>query len=265
MQSPSGLAASPAPVLSGPRARVHYRHSVHSLVYVTLDEGNGGIIRNLSESGAAVQAVGPLRLNQSVRMRFDLLNPKTRVDAHAEVAWANPGGQAGVRFVGLAPQVRRQLNDWIFANLLRGIEQASPVLVDPGVADDLILSLSARPSIRLPRGALTGVALGEPVQPAVALPWWPKPIPARTLAGVMDGLVLFSAVLIFFCVFLGVAHSMPSWPVALGLVFGVGGFFTALYWYLFAVMGRGTAGVLLTRLATGDIEAQVREREARFR
>ena len=51
MQSFSGMAASPALEAPAANQRHHYRHPIHSLVYATLDEGNGGIIRNLSESG----------------------------------------------------------------------------------------------------------------------------------------------------------------------------------------------------------------------
>jgi hypothetical protein len=83
----------------------------------------------------------------------------------------------------------------------------------------------------------------------------------------MDGLVLFSAVLTFFCVFLAVAHTLPSWPVALAVVGGVSGFLTGLYWCLCAALGCGTAGVQLARMALGDseVEKPSRDREARFR
>src|SRR6201982_188397 len=113
MQSFSGLAATRATEPSCAE-RFDYRHAVHSLVYGRLDEGNGGIIRNLSQDGAAIQAVGALRPGQTLRVRFDLLNPKTRMDLQAEVAWANPLGQAGLRFLDTPPQAIRQLNDWIF-------------------------------------------------------------------------------------------------------------------------------------------------------
>lgn len=267
MQFPSGVAASPAPSPSD-SPRIYYRHPINSLVYVSLDEGNGGIIRNLSQGGAAIQAVGPLEVNQSVRMRFDLMNPRARIDVRAEVAWASSSGQAGLRFLEMPPQVKSQLSDWIFATLLRGIEQASPVLTCPDELDDLVLSPLGLPAIRLPR---TDVRPQVSVDPddAVSIAWWPWPVSARTLAALMDSLVLFSAVLIFFCIFLSFVHALPPWPVALGLLFGVGGFFTALYWYLFGVMGRGTAGVLLAKLAMRDpeaeLQAQLREKEARFR
>lgn len=267
MQFPSGVAASPAPSPSD-SPRIYYRHPINSLVYVSLDEGNGGIIRNLSQGGAAIQAVGPLEVNQSVRMRFDLMNPRARIDVRAEVAWASSSGQAGLRFLEMPPQVKSQLSDWIFATLLRAIEQASPVLTCPDESDDLLLSPLGLPAIRLPRTDVRPQVSVEP-DDAVSIAWWPWPVSARTLAALMDGLVLFSAVLIFFCIFLSFVHALPPWPVALGLLFGVGGFFTALYWYLFGVMGRGTAGVLLAKLAMRDpeaeLQAQLREKEARFR
>jgi hypothetical protein len=267
MQFPSGVAASPAPSPSD-LPRVYYRHPINSLIYVHLDEGNGGIIRNLGQGGAAIQAVGPLQVKQNVRMRFDLINPRARIDVRAEVAWTNSEGQAGLRFLDIAPQVKSQLNDWIFATLLRGIELASPVLTHPEESDDLILSPLGIPTIRLPRTDVRPPAAEEPVE-TVSLAWWPWPVPARVLAGLMDGLVLFSAVLIFFCIFLSIVHALPPWPVTLGLLFGVAAFFTAAYLCLFGIMGRGTAGVLLAKLAMRDfdaeIEGQLREKEARFR
>jgi hypothetical protein len=265
MQASSGLAASRATEAVWPQRRLHYRHQIQSLVYVTLDEGNGGIIRNLSQDGAAIQAVGALRPGQQLRVRFDLLNPKTRVDVRAQVSWANPAGQAGLRFMDLCSQSSRQLNDWIFLNLLRGLERASPVLSDPGELDDLILSASARPAIRLPL-AVNRVAVNSPSE-AVSLAWWPRPLSSRDLARLIDVLVLLSAVLMFFCIFLGVAHTLPAWPVATALAAGVSGFFTALYWYLCSWLGCGTAGVQLARMAMQDTEAEkmLREEESRFR
>ena len=267
MQSSSGLAPSPLPAGPGANRRVHYRHQIHSLVYVTLDQGNGGIIRNLSEDGAAIQAVAALHPNQPLRMRFDLLSPRTRVDVQAEVTWANASGQAGVRFTGVSQQRRRQLNDWILFNLLHRIEQASPALIGPEDGQDLILSASARPAIRLPQLAPGSAPSEETAPGALPMTWWPRPMSARTLARVTDGLVLFSAVLMFLFVFLAVTETLPAWPVTLGLAIGVFGVFAALYRYLFTMIGCGTAGVRLARIAIGEEEAEstLPREEARFR
>ncbi len=265
MQSFSGLAATRATEASLTKKRLHYRHHVQSLVYVRLDEGNGGIIRNLSQDGAAIQAVGALRCGQLLRLRFDLLNPKTRVDVDAEVAWANPAGQAGLRFLNMPAALTRQVNDWIFINLLRGLERAAPVLNGGADGDDLILSSASRPAIRLPRQPSRAA---DPLPGnGVRLSWWPRRVSLAQLAKFMDGLVLFSAVLTFFCVFLAVAHTLPSWPVALAVVGGVSGFLTALYWCLCAALGCGTAGVQLARMAIRESEGEKssRDREVRFR
>ena len=78
--------------------RRHYRHQIQSLAYVNLDQGNGGIIRNLGDSGIAIQAVAPLVVNQQVFLRFELSNPRVRVEATGRVAWVDPMGQAGWSF-----------------------------------------------------------------------------------------------------------------------------------------------------------------------
>src|SRR6476660_1638625 len=149
MQSFSGLAASPALAAPARNQRVHYRHPIHSLVYVILDEGNGGIIRNLSQSGAAIQAVGALREGQSVRMRFDLLNPRSRIEVRAVVSWSNPTGQAGVRFLDMPRQTFRQTNDWIFAHLMRALAHASRVFPLSRSTHDSLVATSPRPPIRV--------------------------------------------------------------------------------------------------------------------
>jgi len=268
MQFSSDWSADATP--SGPTAsrRLGYRHAIQSLVYVTLDQGNGGIIRNLSQDGCAIQAVASLTADQTLRLRFELLNPKSRFDVRARVTWATATGQAGLRFQEMDPRSRRLLSDWLFTALLRLVEQqAAPVLEGQEGRDGLILPAPAHPAIRLPGVAPPQVGAPNDAVDAVALAWWPRPISSRTLAGLMDGLVLLSAVLMFFCGFLVVTRSMPTWPVVLALGFGVAGAFTVVYWFLFAVIGRGTAGVRLARIVMGESSSKInlREQEARFR
>ena len=62
--------------------RGHYRHQIQSLAYVNLDQTNGGVIRNLGDTGLAIQAVAPLYVNQQVFLRFDLANPRARIEAN---------------------------------------------------------------------------------------------------------------------------------------------------------------------------------------
>jgi PilZ domain len=263
MQSFSGVAASPARDASG-NQRIHYRHPIHSLIYVILDEGNGGIIRNLSQNGAAVQAVGALRPGQEIRMRFDLLKPRSRFDVRAVVSWANPSGQAGVRFTDVSRQTCRQLNEWIFANLMRGLEQTSPAYPVPGEQDDLILSTYARPAIRVGLRAASAPAPRK-TEDVISLGWWPVPIRPTVLAKFMDCLILFSAILMFFCAFLATAREIPAWPLTALVGVGVCGLFTSLYWCLGSWLGCGTLGAQLAKTAVRGRNLPMREQRARFR
>ena len=103
------------------QARSKHRHDLRTLTYVTLDQANGGIVRNLSHEGIGVQAVAALRPTQQVRVRFELRGPRLRVEARGEVTWATTSGQCGIRFLDLSPRMIRQINEWIFGNLLEGI------------------------------------------------------------------------------------------------------------------------------------------------
>jgi hypothetical protein len=107
--------------------RTGHRHGLRSLIYVTVDQGNGGIVLNISHHGMALQTVGAVRLHQQVRLRFDLLYPQVRVDARGEVVWATSTGRCGIRFLDLSPSAVRQIDQWIFGKLLEGISQLSPI------------------------------------------------------------------------------------------------------------------------------------------
>src|SRR6266852_6189718 len=96
----------------------HYRQKIQNLAYVNLDHANGGIIRNLSEAGIAIQAVAPLRVNQPVYLRFELLSPRLRVETAGRVAWADSTGQAGVEFLAVPQRSQRLLKDWLLTHLL---------------------------------------------------------------------------------------------------------------------------------------------------
>src|SRR5437667_11013923 len=94
-----------------PRRRRCPRQTLRTLAYVNLDQGNGGIIRDLTDSGIAVHAVAALLPQQEVSLRFDLLSPRVRVETRGRVAWADPTGQAGMAFIGASPRKRRTLRE----------------------------------------------------------------------------------------------------------------------------------------------------------
>lgn len=119
------MQAGPSPARE---VRLHHRYGVRTLIYVNLDHGNGGILLNLTRTGVAVQSVASVRIGQQLRLRFDLLAPRVRVNACGEVVWATSSGRCGIRFLDLASDTARELDEWTFAKLLEG---ASPLPQSP--------------------------------------------------------------------------------------------------------------------------------------
>lgn len=98
--------------------RRSFRVAVQLPVQVSVPGGEQieGIVLDLSQTGMDVLAAQPLLPAALIRLRFALPDGSGEIDAHGEVAWANPNGQSGVRFLDIpAPQVE-QLKAWVLAN-----------------------------------------------------------------------------------------------------------------------------------------------------
>ena len=258
------------------QARAKHRHELRTLTYVTLDQANGGIVRNLSHEGIGVQAVAAVRPQQLLRVRFELRNPRVRVEARGEVTWSTFSGQCGIRFVELSPRMTRQINEWIFGNLLDGVslhaEQAGPMFADSAsiqVGDDgLMVSALPLKVIELPvrADAVSHADLRvdscEIARPASELDWLSRPLSGRSLIWTINTLVIVAALLLFALVFLSVTGEAPAWPVA--MVSGAAILVAALYWFFFQVFGGTSPGARLARLVGRDVEDE-EARDTRFR
>ena len=272
------------------RARAQYRHELRTLAYVTLDDANGGIVRNLNPQGVRVQAVAALQQKQSVRIRFELKSPRLRVDSRGEVAWADPSGQCGIRFVDLPARSAVQIKEWIFGELLGSIFRENVhdrlILQSPSAAihaedDGLILSSAPRPAIQLQ--AVAARPEPQPVFPLhredahtieeqVAreadpqLDWLSRPLSGRTLALLVDSLIMIAAFLVFSFVFLSITHELPRWPLGLAAALGAAIFVPASYCGFTYAFGRSTLGARLAQIAGhGDGSDEQREEEVRLR
>ncbi len=276
------------------QARAQHRHELRTLSYVTLDQANGGIVRNLSHSGIGAQVVAAVHPLQQLRVRFELKCPRLQVDTRAEVVWATFSGQCGMRFIEMPAPLRRQINEWIFGDLLEGISvhaEHSGSIFAPGngsgsgvgsggkeeasgnganvaeAEEDDGLMVSAMPMkvIELPLQREPAQRLEETVAvlppDAAALEWLSQPLSGRTLAWTVDALVVVAALLLFTLVFLSVAGEAPRWPLA--AVLGAGVMMAGLYWGFFRVFAGRSLGTRLARIAEGEQENEVRE--ARFR
>jgi PilZ domain len=270
------------------QARTHYRHELRTLTYVTLDEANGGIIRNLNHEGAAVQAVTALLPQQHVRLRFELKFPRLRVETSGQVSWASPSGQCGIRFVDLPARTRQQIDEWIFSNLLDAIAReaahprsmfgASVVSIDRDAqkaveeSDGLTLSAAPRPAIRLAPQSAEDIADRFPDRfpdsagdPYAQMSWLSQPLSGRTLSWLVDGLVVTAALLMFALIFLSIAHELPPWPLTLGTVLAAAVFVAAVYWGVFAVFGGPSLGARLAQAVASFEEEEENEDGVRIR
>jgi len=256
-------------------ARAKHRHELRTLTYVTLDQANGGIIRNLNHEGVGVQAVGAVRERQQLRLRFELRNPRLKVEAHGEVTWATVSGQCGIRFVDLSPRTMRQINEWILGDLLAGAalhsESAGTMFAASTSAvqsadgsdedDGLVVSANSRDVIELP--ARFNRVARSVEDAAVHFDWLSQPLSGRGLVWTINTLAVLAALLLFALVFLTVTGEAPRWPLATAGAAAVlvGG----LYWGFFQFLGGSSPGARLARMLGAEMENERDADDARFR
>ena len=280
-------------------ARARHRHELRTQTYVTLDEANGGIVRNLSHDGIAVQTVTAVQPRQQLQVRFELRYPKLRVEARGEVVWATFSGKCGIRFLDLSPQAARQIDEWIFGNLLEGFsvawEQTGLMLIGSGSGsppasrlvpatgppsattrvfagseeeDGPIVSPAQVNVIELPARTEPPVTAAAPADISAAPPaatdhldWLFQPLSGRGLTWTVNALVVIAALLLFALVFLSITREEPRWPIAMAA--GATIVIAALYWGFFKMFGGTSLGARLARLAGADLESD--GEDTRFR
>jgi hypothetical protein len=278
------------------QARAFHRHELRTLTYVTIDQGNGGIVRNLNRGGIGVQMVAAVRPRQQLRVRFVLPYSKLRVEARGEVTWATFSGQCGIRFLDLSPRMRRQIDEWIFGNLLEGADPVAdrrslfngsatrtapsrPLELRPGgfsfappsqseaessleEGDGLAVSAAPLKIIELPLHPEAIVDTDVRAAGVRQLDWLSQPLSNNGLVWTVNSLVIVASLLLFSLVFLVVTGEIPKWPLAMtaGATIFVAGF----YWGFFKLFGGTSPGERLLKLAGYDQESE-EELVARFR
>jgi hypothetical protein len=243
--------------------RLYHRQKLRSLAYLQLDSKNAGIIRDVSQGGAAVQVLTPFDLNRRVRIGLDLPGPRVRFEAEGRVVWTDSLGQAGVEFLDLAPRSDRLLKDWLFTQLLT---DAACWARDERA--ELLFSSPSRTAIHLDhRKACAGkqVPVGREARP-IGFLWFA--VSPRRFSRFVDGIILACAVLLFSLLTLLLTDAFPRWPVAIAFLAGLVLLFGLLYWLVFAVGFGITPGHRLAELAgaePGEQSCEVESSRARFR
>ena len=90
-----------------------------------------------------------------------------------------------------------------------------------------------------------------------------QPLSGRTLAWLVDSLVMIAALLFFALIFIAIAHELPPWPLTLALVLGAAVFVGLAYWALFEFCGGASLGVRLAE--TGERRQEKGQEATRFR
>jgi len=75
-----------------------------------------GILLDLSEDGLDVLAAQPLCPAAIISAHFVLPDQDKEMDIRGEVAWANPNGESGVRYIDLPDNLRQTLKAWVITN-----------------------------------------------------------------------------------------------------------------------------------------------------
>ena len=255
------------------QTRARHRHELRTLTYVTVDQANGGIVRDLNHKGIGMQVVGAVHPLQQLGLRFELRQPRVRVESRGEVTWATRSGQCGIRFLDLPPAVACQINQWIFGNLLEEASRhmgqdsifARPALRSlPGYPDQdacnqddgLMVSGDPVAVIQLPvslEAQKSPPARADNVETApFELDWLFQPLTGRRLIWTINTLVVVAALLLFALVFLSITGEPPRWPLA--TAGGAAICVAALYWGFFRILGGASPGTRLARMAGWELE-----------
>jgi hypothetical protein len=68
---------------------------------------------NLSRGGMGIHLNSPMEMRGSVQILFELPGAKRMVKARGEIAWTDPCGNAGIRFVEISQRLQRDLQLWL--------------------------------------------------------------------------------------------------------------------------------------------------------
>ena len=107
------------PTVSNPRAdrRLHARRAPESLLYIHMDEGNGGLIWNISEGGLAICTALAVPHDVIPDLRFELPVSRETIAVPGQVAWkAESQKTLGIRFLTLPEAAQQEIQQWIQAD-----------------------------------------------------------------------------------------------------------------------------------------------------
>ena len=117
--------------------RRSFRVSIQAPVQLTLAEDRKaeGIMLDLSETGMEVLTAEPQAPAAVIGFQFQLPDGSAELEGHGEVAWANPNGQSGVRFLDLPEASIAQLQAWVKASAAHSLAEENGPLTPSKLTD----------------------------------------------------------------------------------------------------------------------------------
>ena len=113
--------------------RSHYRHPTSSKVILRTASGKtiSGWLKDLSQSGAMIDADLPLRRDQPISLRFTLPETSITLEVEGKTTWSDLTGRTGVRFETLSEATQKQLLQWVIARSMDVENVAAPEVILP--------------------------------------------------------------------------------------------------------------------------------------
>src|ERR1700719_741531 len=97
-----------------PERRVQHRLPMTASTYVQLNDGNGGLMANLSKTGFCVRAAKTLESDELPVVRFQLPDVPDFVESSAWIVWKSPSKKmVGARFESLSDEAQPKIAHWI--------------------------------------------------------------------------------------------------------------------------------------------------------
>ena len=137
--------------------RRRFRYAVGPRPFVVMT-GSGGILRDVSEEGLAIDVVGPSLTTKRIHFDFDISETGEHFEGLGEIIWKNePGSRIGIRFVDLPDTSRHKFRTWLSTKSESALNSKNANLQNRGKAKDSGTHLWMRP-----RADASGEVLNSP-------------------------------------------------------------------------------------------------------
>src|SRR5580704_1227866 len=95
--------------------RRYFRHPIDMPLRISLANNQEltATATNISEGGMSIRSLGKLPKDTVTQLRFTLPGTGGSLELKGQVAWAVGNGNAGIRFVDVAPNVQLHLEKWL--------------------------------------------------------------------------------------------------------------------------------------------------------